>query len=164
MYNNLSKENRKTVQLTPEQALNRAAALCSKSERCISEITRKLKDWGISEEDSEKIITRLLNEKFIDEYRFARSFINDKYKYSKWGKTKISYSLKMKNIPHDIISSLLDEIIPEDNYSDSLLALLQKKLKTIKGDSKAELGAKLFRFAASRGYESSEIVKALKKT
>ncbi|MDO5572185.1 MAG: regulatory protein RecX [Bacteroidales bacterium] len=149
--------------LTPPQALNRAAAFCSKSEHCISEVNKKLKDWGISKEDSETIISRLLKEKFIDEERFTRSFVNDKYKYSKWGKTKISYSLKLKNISAELISSIIDEIIPDENYSDSLLNLLQKKVKSVKADSKIEISSKLFRFAASRGYEPSEIIKALKK-
>ncbi len=39
--------------LTYENALTRAAALCSKCEQCSSDILKKLSGWGLSSNDSE---------------------------------------------------------------------------------------------------------------
>lgn len=148
---------------SPAEALHRAAAYCSKSEHCISEIKEKLHQWGLEKPDAEAIVERLLKEKFIDESRFCRSFINDKYKYSRWGRIKISYALRMKRIPDSLIYDTLDEVIDETIYNDNLTALLREKLKSVKGAHKAEINAKLFRFAAGRGFDSSEISAALKQ-
>lgn len=147
---------------TPAEALHRAAAYCSKSEHCISEINEKLRQWGLEKEDAEAIVTRLLNEKFIDETRYCRSFINDKYKYSRWGRIKIAYALRMKRIPDATVYDMMDEVINEEIYEGNLNALLKEKLKSTKGNHKMEISSKLFRFAAGRGFESSEITKALK--
>lgn len=147
---------------TPAEALHKAAAWCSKSEHCISEIKEKLRQWGIAPEDGETIITRLLKEKFIDEERYCRSFINDKYKYNRWGRIKIGYALRMKRIPDATVYDAMDEVIDEDIYMDNLTDLLKEKSKSVRGANKAEVSAKLYRFAAGRGFDSSEIGKALK--
>ncbi|MEG1616749.1 MAG: regulatory protein RecX [Bacteroidales bacterium] len=149
--------------LTQGEALHKAAAYCSKSEHCISEIREKLKQWGTESEDVEPIITRLLKEKFIDENRYCRSFINDKYKYNRWGRIKIGYALRMKKIPDYIVYESMDEVIDEELYRQNLIALLREKKRSAKGINKQEEYAKLFRFAASRGFDCSEISKAIKE-
>ena len=108
-----------------QTALHKAAAYCSRSEHCISEIEEKLSKWGIDKEDSEKIIKRLTEEKFIDQQRFCRSFINDKYKYNKWGRIKIAYALRMKKIDQQTIYDAMDEVINDDLYFENLENLLK---------------------------------------
>ena len=75
--------------MTPAEALHRAAAYCSGSEHCVSDIREKLRKWNISPTDAESLLARLVKEKFIDEERYCRSSINDKYKYNRWGRIKI---------------------------------------------------------------------------
>ena len=66
--------------LTPPEALHRAAALCSSSEHCIADIREKLSRWGIGEPDARTIVERLVQERFIDEGRYAIAFAKDKSK------------------------------------------------------------------------------------
>lgn len=74
------------IEITETEALNRVAAYCSTAEHCRAEIAEKLQRWGIAYDAIDRIINRLEQEKYIDEERFCRAFINDKYRLAKWGK------------------------------------------------------------------------------
>lgn len=149
-------------ELTEPEMLHRAAAYCSSAERCIQDIQKRIQDAGLSDEACERIIARLIKEKFIDESRFARSFVNDKFRFNKWGRIKIAYELQKKNIPSSIRTDVL-EGIDEQEYQETLLSLIKGKQKGTKGKDERDLYNKLFRFAAGRGFESREITTCLKK-
>ena len=91
-----------SAQLTDEEALNRVASYCSTAEHCRAEINEKLQRWGIAYETIARILDQLETEKFIDDERFCRAFVNDKFRFSKWGKMKIAQGLYMKKIPSDV--------------------------------------------------------------
>lgn len=148
--------------LTEAEMLHRAAAYCSASERCIQDVEKKIKAAGLSPEESERIIARLLSEKFIDESRFARYFVNDKLRFNKWGRIKIGYELQKRNIPSSIRSEVLDEI-DEKEYTDTLFSILKAKKRSTKGKDERDIYIKLLRFAAGRGFESREATRCLKK-
>ena len=136
-----------------DEALTKMSMLCAESEKCKNDIADKLKQHGLSSEDIDSILTYLETERFIDEARYSKFFAKDKYKFAKWGRKKIEYALKMKRIPSDYIKDALDEI-PDDAYEETMMAALTSKLKAIKFQNRYDAKAKLFRFAASRGYES----------
>lgn len=139
-----------------EKNYNRAANYCSKSEHCISELKQKFQDWQIPAEEHDDIINRLLEERFIDERRYASAYVRDKFHFNHWGKTKISLMLKAKKISSADISEALSEIDDEE-YLSSLQNLIDSQRPKIKASSEYELNAKLFRFATSHGYESNLI-------
>ena len=85
-----------SAQLTDEEALNRVASYCSTAEHCRAEINEKLQRWGIAYDTIARILDRLESEKFIDDERFCRAFVNDKFRFAKWGKMKIAQGLYMK--------------------------------------------------------------------
>jgi len=138
------------------------AAYCSTAERCIQEIEKKLSSAGAGPEMSGRIISRLLKEKFIDESRYARSFVNDKLRYNKWGKIKIGYELRKKNIPENIREESIGQI-DEKEYQSILMNLLKNKKRTTKGKDERDVFTKLLRFATGRGFESREIIPVLKQ-
>lgn len=149
-------------QMTEAEMLHRAAAYCSAAERCIYDVEKKIKAAGLSPEESERIISRLISEKFIDESRFARYFVADKLRFNKWGRIKIAYELRNKNIPASIRTEAL-EAIDENEYEDILLSLLRAKKKSVKGKDERDIFTKLLRFAAGRGFESGEAIRCLKQ-
>ena len=146
--------------ITYEQALHRMAAYCSRAERCVHDIRQKLIRWELPADQQNKIIQHLQREKFLDESRYCRAFVNDKSKYNQWGSYKIKYTLKKKNIPEELIKEALQTIDPKESRKQ-LHQLLQNKKKTIKGKNDFEIKQKLMRFAASRGFSLDEIEKAL---
>jgi len=143
-----------------DEALTYAMDLCSRQERCRSEITEKLEARKISPGNIEKILETLVSEKFIDEQRFSRAFSRDKLKFNKWGKMKIRHMLKGKRIPESTIEEALSEI-EEDFYLDVLREELRKKRKSIKGSNAFEIRGKLYRFASQRGFEPADIHKLI---
>jgi len=146
---------------TPKQALERAKWLCAKQERCQSEIYKKLKEWGIEEENSEEIITQLIIENFIDEKRIAQLYSRSKFNQLKWGKIKISYELKQKGISEKYIHYGLQEI---DNkvYIKTLQKEIEKKTKELKENNTFILKNKLIKYFYSKGYEPELTIELLK--
>lgn len=152
----------KKHEITGKQALVKAQNLCANQEKCKSDIRKKLYDWKLPPKDHERILNQLEEDKFIDENRFAHYFAQDKLKYNKWGKIKIAYALKQKDIPEETIQNALAEII-ESEYNDILKKELLKKLKSIKDTDEYTIKSKLMRFASSRGFESGKIFDMISK-
>jgi len=143
-------------------AYDKAAFLCSRSEKCTSEIQEKLKLWGLSSEDSEPVIEKLVAEKYLDDERFARAYVKDKFRFNHWGKQKIAHMLRAKNISAEILELAFEEI-EDEGYSDELRKLLTDKEKSIKAKDKFDKRNKLMRFAMGRGFESGQIYAVLKE-
>ena len=136
-----------------EKYLSRARDLCSRQEKCVSEMMQKLETWGCPSTLIPSLIKSLVTGKYIDEQRFAISFTHSKFRQNKWGRNKISYALKNKNIPEEIIQKTLELEIPIPEYEKVLRQLLQHKLTRIgKGTTYEKLG-KLINFATAKGYE-----------
>lgn len=135
-------------------ALSKTMALCSRREYCISEIREKVISWGISESESDKIIANLIQEKFINEERYATAFVKDKFNYNKWGKIKISAHLKAKKIQSANIKSAL-ESIDDDLYIRTITSVISSHRRSVKAKNKYDLKAKLIRYGLSKGFESS---------
>jgi regulatory protein len=136
-----------------ETALKKAMALCAQREMCQSDVRQKLSSWGVNENDSAKILSRLIKEKFIDEERYSVAYVKDKFRYNKWGKVKIASALKVKNIPGEIISGAL-ESIDDESYMDAVKNMISSHRKKIKARNQYDLKGKLLRFGLSRGFES----------
>ena len=148
-------------ELTPGEALNKAAAYCTLCERCVSEVTAKLTAWGVPHCEQEKIIERLIEEKFIDEARYCRAFVNDKVRFNRWGRIKIRAALSEKRLPRELMNEAMDNI-DEEQYRASLAEVIAAKRKELKGKNDHAAQQKIIRHAASRGYEPSLILRTIK--
>jgi regulatory protein len=135
-------------------ALNKSMTLCSRRELCPADIRARLDSWGLPARESEKIISELIKENFINELRFAEAFARDKFKYNKWGKIKINAHLKAKHIQTDIIKSALDSL---DNEAYLKLArdLIHNHRKSVRAKSAYDMKARLLRYGLSKGFENS---------
>ena len=138
--------------MTFEQALVKASEICARQEKCIFDIEKKLKSWGVEEPLASKVIDQLIKEKFIDEQRYVTYYVRDKFRFNGWGKIKIKWQLKAKNIIGTPVDEALAKISDEE-YKDALAQLLIKKRRNLKGDDKYKIKASLIRHAASRGFE-----------
>ena len=143
-----------------KEALKYSMDLCSKQERCRSEIHEKLLKAGLNESSIDKVLSELEKENFISETRYAMMFASDKLRLNRWGRIKIRYMLYQKNIPGEIIDRALNELNMEE-YEEVLRGELEKKKGTIRSGTPWEVRNKLFRFAGQRGFESEVILKIL---
>jgi regulatory protein len=144
---------------------------CAYQERSIKDVKDKLTKLKANKSDIPKIISQLQKDGFLNEERYAKTFVLGKFKHNNWGRIKIRYELLKKQIPQSIISKALYEI-DEDEYLTILNKLISKKLKALKPMNKStsepmnkftnEPINKIFRFLISKGFESNLISKSLK--
>ena len=134
------------------EAISRLRNICSKAEKCKYDVRLKLIQWNYSE-DGENLINELENEGFINEKRYASSFASDKMKFSKWGKIKIQFYLKKKNIDEQHIESAIKQIDNKE-YLETILSEIKKKSKSLLPSDNFSKKRKLLAFAYQRGYEN----------
>jgi regulatory protein len=143
-----------------EQALQRLAAYCSRSEHCTQDLRRKMTEWGLPESDQERALHYLKKENFLNEARFCQAFANDKAQFNHWGPCKIRYELQQRQIPDTLIRQTLANLDPQTT-KQQLHHLLSTKRQTIKGKNPYETNQKLLRFAISKGFPIDDIRDAL---
>jgi regulatory protein len=145
-----------TEKKTAQEIFAKMAALCSRSEQCSTDIYKKITAAGLSDDEADEIIEKLEAEKFIDDERYVRSYVSDKFKFNKWGKVKIRHYLKMKGLSDELIQNGLNEIDAE-NYHETLIKTLKEKARKVKKKNKFEKMGQLIRFAQNRGFEPEMI-------
>lgn len=133
---------------------------CAYQERCHQEVRKKLWDWGFDNEDIDKIAVQLMEENLLNEERYAKAVAGGKFRQKGWGRRKIVESLKTKGVSARLVTSSLKEI-DDKAYEKKLSELLEKKLRSLKGDAPLAQKQKLARFAMSRGYEPELVWKKI---
>ena len=141
--------------MTTDEILYKLAARCSVSEQCLSDIESKLAKYDLTDEERTRILRHLIEEKYIDDHRYAEAYVRDKYRFNKWGRIKIAQGLRMKDIDNETINAAL-ESIDEKEYLSILQDLIKSKRRSTKGKN-----SKLIRFATSRGFEFGAIRECL---
>ena len=145
--------NKPRQPLTAAQVMNRAAALCAGSEQAPADIRDKLAKWGLTAVEARQVLDQLISQGFIDEARYARAFVNDRFNFNGWGRVKIAHQLRLKGISGELIGEAVNAI-DEENYRQRLIELLRAKWRTVKGREPRAAWAAMMRFAASRGFEA----------
>jgi regulatory protein len=141
--------------ISENTALSRLMKICSRSEKSSYDIRKKLNEWGL-EAKAEQIIKKLVEEKYIDDIRFAAAFSHDKIFLNKWGKLKVSYLLRSQHISTENIQRVF-ELIDDHAYCDMLFEELKKKTSSLRKYNALQKKTKLYAFGIQRGYESDLI-------
>jgi len=120
----------------------------------------KLREWKTRPAEAGKVIKSLVEEGYLDEERYARLYTSGKFRIKHWGKNKISFELKKRQLPANLISRSLDEIDAEE-YREVLQQLLETKSKSLKEEEPLLRKKKLVSFAMQRGFEYPLIMELL---
>ncbi|MCO6476243.1 MAG: RecX family transcriptional regulator [Phaeodactylibacter sp.] len=139
--------------VSKEEALAKMQRYCAYQERCHQEVRSKLLDMGVYGDWLEEIMVQLIEENFLNEERFARSFARGKFRIKQWGRNRIRQELKKRNISGYCIRKAMEEI-EEKEYRAVLKALLSKKAGSLKEEDPYRRKNKLARYALSRGFEA----------
>ncbi|CCH57229.1 regulatory protein RecX [Fibrisoma limi BUZ 3] len=143
-----------------KDALRKAASFCAYQERTQQEVRDRLNDWGVDGDDAEEVIAELIQQNYLNEERFARSFAGGKFRVKGWGKRKIKQHLQQRGITGYNLEQAMQEIAPTD-YRAALADLLDKKRRTLHDSNPLVVKQKLVRYALSKGYESDLIFSVL---
>lgn len=138
-------------EVTEQDAYLQLAQLCARSEHCQHDLLEKMRKWEMTDEAQARVMERLVNERYVDDERYARAFVFDKVQYNKWGRRKVEQALWMKHIDDDIRQRALDAV-DDSTYINILKPLLKQKRRSTKAASEYELNQKLVRFALGRGF------------
>lgn len=134
----------------PLKVADRLRGLCSRREYPSSDILKKaLTALDGDREEAERVVSRLIEEKYVDDRRYAMAFARDKASIAGWGEVKIRHMLLAKGVPMDMINEALEEI-DEGKATARLEKLLEVKSRSLRDDPQKKL--KLLRFALGRGY------------
>ena len=139
--------------VSKEEALAKLQRYCAYQERCHEEVRSKLLDMGIYSDWREEIIVQLIEENFLNEERFARSFARGKFRIKQWGRNRIRQELKKRKISDYCVRKAMEEI-EEADYRSTLETALVKKNISLDEEDAYQRKAKLARYAVSRGFES----------
>lgn len=116
-----------------EEALQKAKQYCAYQERCHSEVKEKLYSFGMNKKEVDELLSELISENYLNEERFATLYAGGKFRIKQWGRVKIKYSLKQKQVSPYCINKAL-AAIDEDDYDRTMAKLFEQKLKTLKSE------------------------------
>ncbi len=139
-------------QLTPEQALPKLKQYCAYQERCHAEVIDKLYKLGVWKKDHDAIVATLIEESYLNEERYAIAFAGGKYRMKQWGRVKIKYELKQKQVSNYSINKALKQF-DEDAYLQTLQKLAEEKYALLKSEQYLIRKKKTMDFLVQRGYE-----------
>lgn len=137
--------------ITEQEALQKLSALCARAEHSSGEMLEKMRRWQLSEDARERVLDRLIDEKFVDDERFARLFVREKIRFDRWGRRKIEQALYQKGVASDISRRVLDEV-DDEAYVAELKKLIAAKRRSVQAESDYEMRAKLTKYALGRGF------------
>ncbi|MFI3305776.1 MAG: regulatory protein RecX [Rikenellaceae bacterium] len=139
-----------------EQALSSLMALCARAEKSSGDAHRLMSRWGVEEVAQQRVLAQLRSERFIDDERFATLFIREKTRLNGWGTYKIRMELQRKGVAREIVDEKLAEL-DDDTMFSRLVTQIERRLRSVKYNSREQLRDKLIRYGASLGYNFSSV-------
>ena len=146
-----------------EEALQKAKQYCAYQERCHSEVKEKLYSLGLHKNEVDELLSELISDNYLNEERFAVQFAGGKFRIKQWGRIKIKYALKQKQVSEYSIKKAL-AAINESDYKRTLQKLFELKLKTLKAEKNIFIKKrKLQDHLMQKGFEPGLIQKLTSK-
>ncbi|WP_272151636.1 regulatory protein RecX [Tenacibaculum aiptasiae] len=146
--------------ISVEEIKRKLESFCVYQDRCHKEVEKKLSEYNLIPEAKDNILLHLLQENFLNEERFSKSFARGKFRIKKWGKQRITRELQMRDISTYNIKIALKEI-DEEEYMSTLYALVEKKNKLVSESNLLKRRKKVADYLFYRGFESNLVYEAI---
>ena len=144
------------------QALQSLMRLCARAEKSSGDAMRLMRGWGVPEGEREGVLQRLMEQRFIDDRRYAEAYVREKSNLAGWGARKIAFQLRQKGISQEIITATL-ATLDGDAQLEQLTAKLERKVRTTKAANNYELRGKLLRYGLGLGFDYETTLTAIDK-
>ena len=152
-----------TKNIGTEKAFEKVKYYCAYQERSHAEVKKKLYGFGLYKNEVELLMSRLIEENYLNEERFAMAFAGGKFRIKQWGKTRIKFELKQRQVSDYSIKKAL-AVIPDDDYEKALHKLASEKITALQTEQNIfTRKSKLQNYLVSKGYEFNLIAEILKK-
>lgn len=150
--------------ISKEQAIQKGKHYCSWQERCHKEVKEKLVDLGLNRKEVDDVLSQLIEENYLNEERFSVQYAGGKFRMKSWGRVKIRYALKQKQVSEYCIKKALGQI-EEETYLGTLQKLAEEKWKLVKAEKNIFIRKKkTLNYLLQKGYEgdlANEVIAAL---
>ncbi|KAB1157192.1 RecX family transcriptional regulator [Tenacibaculum aiptasiae] len=146
--------------ISVEEIKRKLESFCVYQDRCHKEVEKKLSEYNLIPEAKDSILLHLLQENFLNEERFSKSFARGKFRIKKWGKQRITRELQMRDISTYNIKIALKEI-DEEEYMSTLYSLVEKKNKLVSETNLFKRRKKVADYLLYRGFESNLVYEAI---
>lgn len=147
---------------TIKEAIQKIEHYCAYQERCHEEVEQKLRSMKMDSDEIDQIIAHLINDKFLNEERFACSFARGKHRIKHWGKIRITNELKFRGINQTLINIALKEISTEEYYSN-FDALANRHWESIRESNLLKKRKKFCDFMLRKGFESNLVYEKVRE-
>jgi regulatory protein len=152
----------KRTALSLEQALQKARHYCGYQERCHQDVKEKLYSFGLQKRDVEQALATLIEGNYLNEERFAVQYAGGHFRLKSWGRVRIRYELKQKQVSDYCIRKAL-ATIGEEEYEQALSRLAEDRAEALAGEPNAYIRRqKLQEYLLRKGYEPDRIAAVLK--
>lgn len=148
--------------LTKEQALQKLKHYCAYQERSHNDVKEKLYKLGVWKKEHDEIIAALIEENYLNEERFAIAYAGGKFRINNWGRVKIKYALKQKQVSEYCIKKAMKQISEED-YMKLLNKLAKEKYAALKAEQYLIRKKKTMDYLITKGFETNLVVATLEK-
>lgn len=146
-----------------EQAFQKIRHFCAYQERCHREVKEKLFEFGIKSDQADEMISKLIEEKYLDEERYAIAFAGGKFRMKQWGKVKIIYELKNNQVSEYCIKKAI-AAIDEEDYWRTLKKLFDTKVNSLESEKNTQSKKrKIQSYLLQKGFESSLVSDLLRE-
>lgn len=145
---------------TVDEIKRKIEQFCVYQDRCHKEVEQKMRDYELIPEAREMILLSLMQDNFLNEERFAKSFARGKFRIKSWGKQRIIRELKFRDISAYNIKTALKEI-DENEYLDTIYRVTEKRSNSISETNSYKKKKKLIDFLMRKGFENELIFKTV---
>lgn len=150
----MAEETSKTI----NYCLNRL----SYRQRSERELRNSMERKGYTEENIEIAIDYCKEHEYVDDLKFAESFVKDKTNLNKYGPERIKYDLMVKGVSRDIIDKVL--VVDRDEQLDMARDAASKKMRSYRKDNKKDIYRKLSGFLQRKGFTYDVISGVVRET
>lgn len=148
----IDKSPREKKPKSAAQALQSLMRLCSRAEKSSGDALRLMRGWGVPESEQRIVLNKLIEQRFIDDRRYAEAYTREKSHLTGWGARKIAFQLRQKGIDKEIIQATL-ATLDDDAQLEQLTTKLERKMRTTKAANRYELRGKLLRYGLGLGFD-----------
>lgn len=156
------KKEKEVKTLSISEAKSRICYFCAYQERSQKQVREKLYEYRLFSDEVEELIAYLIEEKYINEQRFAEIFAGGKFRHKQWGRRKILMGLRQHNISEPCIA-LGMAAISEEDYIDTIYDLIEKKTRVVKTKDSLKRNQKIATYIIGKGFETSLVWECIKK-
>jgi regulatory protein len=128
--------------------------------RSVYEVKQYLAMKEVSKEAIEQIINRLAEKGYLDDYSFARKWVNDRNRLKPRGINFLKAELRQKGIDDSTIEEVLSEIDKEEEI-EKAMQIGRKKMIRLKSQPWHDVRPKIGRYLSQKGFTMDVILEIL---